>query len=131
MLKITENIRSLYAINLVEGEGVGTAYEYYVKLRKLERFVNSIERPKRILIAGLPERYGLSMDFFLLGQMLQAETVAIDERSDALERAGVGHGSAVIVLNLRQAVKRNTQGGEMLYQPSQLWRGENPICGGK
>lgn len=87
MLKIGRSIKSLYDINLVEGEGVGTAYEYYAKLRKLKNFINSIEKPKRILVAGLPERYGLSMDFFLLGQILQAETVAIDERADALERA--------------------------------------------
>ena len=39
------------------------------------------------MIAGLPEKYGLSMDFFLLGQMLKAETIAIDERGDVLERA--------------------------------------------
>ena len=87
MLKIAENITSLYTVNLVEGEGVGTAYEYYAKLRKLKRFINSIEKPKRILIAGLPEKYGLSMDFFLLGQMLQAETVVVDERPDALGKA--------------------------------------------
>ena len=86
MLETSESIKSLYAINLIEGEGVGTAYEYYSKLRKLRKFINSIGSPKRILIAGLPEKYGLSMDFFLLGQMLQAETVVIDERSDALER---------------------------------------------
>ena len=70
MLKIKYDIKSLYAINLVEGEGLGTAYEYYAKFRKLENFINSIKKPKRILIAGLPEKYGLSMDFFLLGQML-------------------------------------------------------------
>jgi hypothetical protein len=81
-----ESIKSLYPINLIEGEGVGTSYEYYAKLRKLKKFVRSIGRPKRILIAGLPEKYGLSMDFFLLGQMLQAETVAIDERPDVLQR---------------------------------------------
>lgn len=87
MFKITHNIKSLYDINLVEGEGVGTAYEYYAKLMKLRVFINSIKRPRRILIAGLPEKYGLSMDFFLLGQMLQAEVVAIDERPEALKRA--------------------------------------------
>jgi len=87
MLRIKENIKSLYAINLAEGEGLGTAYEYYAKLRKLKKFINSIEKPKKILIAGLPEKYGLSMDFFLLGQILQAETVVIDDRVDALERA--------------------------------------------
>lgn len=87
MIKITENIKSLYAINLVEGEGIGTAYEYYAKLRKLEKFINSMEKPKKILIAGLPEKYGLSMDFFLLGQKLNTETVVVDERSEVLERA--------------------------------------------
>jgi hypothetical protein len=87
MFKINETIKSLYAINLIEGEGIGTAYEYYVKLRKLRKFINSIERPQKILIAGLPEKYGLSMDFFLLGQMLQAEIVVIDERIHILERA--------------------------------------------
>jgi len=81
-----ESIKSLYPVNLIEGEGVGTSYEYYAKLRKLKKFIRSMDRPKRILIAGLPEKYGLSMDFFLLGQMLQAETVAIDERPDVLER---------------------------------------------
>ena len=86
-MKVEKNIQSWYAINLIEGEGVGTSYEYYAKLRKLRRFINSIGKPKRILIAGLPEKYGLSMDFFLLGEILQAEIVVIDERSDALERA--------------------------------------------
>ena len=88
MLKIEKNIQSWYAINLIEGEGVGTAYEYYAKLRKLRKFINSIGKPKRILIAGLPEKYGLSMDFFWLGGMLHAETVIIDDRSETLERAG-------------------------------------------
>jgi len=87
MLKIKHDIKSLYAINLVEGEGVGTAYEYCAKFRKLEKFINSIEKPKKILIAGLPEKYGLSMDFFLLGQILKAETVVVDERPEVLARA--------------------------------------------
>ena len=87
MLKIKHDIKSLYAINLIEGEGVGTAYEYYAKFRKLERFLNSIEKPKKILIAGLPEKYGLSMDFILLGQILKAETVVVDERPQVLARA--------------------------------------------
>ncbi|MFP4081639.1 MAG: hypothetical protein ACLFVG_02665 [Candidatus Aminicenantes bacterium] len=86
MIKI-KGIKSLYNINLAEGEGLGTAYEYYIKLRKLKKFINSIKNLSQILIAGLPQKYGLSMDFFLLGQMLQAETVVVDERPDILERA--------------------------------------------
>lgn len=88
MSELREDIKSLYAINLLEGEGVGTAYEYYAKSKKLKRFLHAIGRPKRILIAGLPERYGLSMDFFLMGDRLGAEMVVIDERQNALERAG-------------------------------------------
>jgi hypothetical protein len=87
MIVLKETIKSLYAINLVEGEGLGTAYEYFTKLRKLKRFVSSIERPERILIAGLPEKYGLSMDFILLGQALDAEIIVADERKGVLERA--------------------------------------------
>jgi hypothetical protein len=87
MLKIKKSIHSWYAINLVEGEGIGTAYEYCAKFRKLARFLNSIEKPKNILIAGLPEKYGLSMDFFWLAQILKAETVVVDERPEVLDRA--------------------------------------------
>ena len=87
-MKIRKNIQSWYPINLIEGEGVGTAYEYYAKLKKLRKFIISIGNPKRILIAGLPEKYGFSMDFFWLGAMLNAETVVIDDRSEALENTG-------------------------------------------
>jgi hypothetical protein len=87
MKKTTENIRSLYTINLLEGEGVGTSYEYYAKSRKLRKFLRKIEKPTRILIAGLPEKYGLSMDSFLLAEGLGAEIVVVDERPDVLERA--------------------------------------------
>lgn len=87
-MKIEKNIQAWYAINLIEGEGVGTAYEYYSKLRKLRKFLYSIGIPKRILIAGLPEKYGLSMDFFWLGGCLNAETVVIDDRTEVLERVG-------------------------------------------
>jgi hypothetical protein len=87
-MKIRKNIQSWYPINLIEGEGVGTAYEYFAKLKKLRKFIISIGNPKRILIAGLPEKYGFSMDFFWLGAMLNAETVVIDDRSEALENTG-------------------------------------------
>ena len=83
----SESIRSLYALNLLEGEGLGTSYEYYVKLRRLKRFILSVGPPKKILIAGLPERYGLSLDFFLLGRMLCADVFVVDERSERLDKA--------------------------------------------
>lgn len=89
MGKIAQDIRFLYGINLMEGEGIGTAYEYYTKLRKLAKFIESIEKPRKMLIAGLPEKYGLSMDFFLLGQKLQAEIVAVDDRPEVLRKGEI------------------------------------------
>jgi hypothetical protein len=81
----SESIRSLYALNLLEGEGLGTSYEYYVKFRKLEKFVRTVRPLNKILIAGLPEKYGLSLDFFLLGRILSADIMVIDERADKIE----------------------------------------------
>jgi hypothetical protein len=86
-VRLRTSIKSLYTLNLLEGEGVGTAYEYFTKLRKLERFINSIKRPKNILVAGLPEKYGLSMDFFLIAQTLGAQLVVVDDREERLARA--------------------------------------------
>jgi hypothetical protein len=82
-----QSIKSLYRLSLVEQEGIGTAYEYYAKLARLSRFLRVVAKPKRILIAGLPERYGFSMDFFLLSEQLQAEIVAVDERPERVELA--------------------------------------------
>ena len=86
-VRLKKSIKSLYGLNLLEGEGVGTAYEYFTKLRKLEKFINSIERPKNILVAGLPEKYGLSMDFFLMADTLRAQIVVVDDRDDRLQQA--------------------------------------------
>jgi len=57
---VTSSMEEFYELALSEGEGLGTAYEYYVKqriLRKLLRF-----RPRTALIYGLPEKYGYSLD---------------------------------------------------------------------
>ncbi len=87
MPKVRESIKSYYALALAEGEGVGTAYEYYAKAGKLGRFLDSTGGVQTILIAGLPERFGFSMDFFLLAEKLKADVLAIDERSDRIQRA--------------------------------------------
>ena len=81
------SIKSLYPLALAEGEGVGTAYEYFAKRLVLAAFLKSIPPPGRLLIAGLPEKYGSSLDFLLLGEELAvAEVVLIDDRPAALER---------------------------------------------
>ena len=80
------SIKSLYALALAEGEGMGTAYEYYVKRMALGRYLKDRPRPNSILIAGLPEKYGVSLDFLLLATELEAKTTVIDDRPAAMER---------------------------------------------
>lgn len=82
----SRSIKSLYPLALAEGEGVGTAYEYYAKRLLLRGFLKQMSRPRRILIAGLPEKYGSSLDFLLLAEELQAEVVVADHRLEALEK---------------------------------------------
>lgn len=62
------NIQDYYEYALAEGEGLGTAYEYYVKRKLMDRLVSK-EKICTLLVYGLPEKYGLSVDFFLYGQM--------------------------------------------------------------
>ena len=51
-----QSIKSLYPLALAEGEGVGTAYEYYPKRLRLVRWLKQKQRLQHILIAGLPEK---------------------------------------------------------------------------
>jgi hypothetical protein len=58
-------LKKLYKIALAEKQGLGSAYEYYAKIRLLKRLLRDF-RPKTVLVYGLPERYGYSLDFFWL-----------------------------------------------------------------
>ncbi|MCP4426490.1 MAG: hypothetical protein GY803_18510 [Chloroflexi bacterium] len=80
------SIKSLYVLALAEGEGVGTAYEYFAKRLVLGRWLRQLERPLRILIAGLPEKYGSSLDFLQLATELGAAVTVVDERPLALQK---------------------------------------------
>jgi hypothetical protein len=81
------SVRSLYTLALAEGEGIGTAYEYYAKRLVLARWMASLHPPRQLLIAGLPEKYGSSLDLFLLAQDLAVtELVVIEDRPWALEK---------------------------------------------
>ena len=82
----SRSIKSLYPLALAEGEGVGTAYEYYAKRLILRRFLRRMARPRRILIAGLPEKYGSSLDFLLLAGELKAEVVVAEYRAEFVEK---------------------------------------------
>ncbi len=80
------SIKSLYALALAEGEGVGTAYEYYARRLALAAWLKRLARPARMLVAGLPQKYGSSLDFLLLAEELGASVTVADERPYALEK---------------------------------------------
>lgn len=79
-------IKSLYTLALAEDEGVGTAYEYYAKRLVLRPWLKTLPPIKRMLIAGLPQKYGSSLDHLYLAEELGAEVVVVDERPEALEK---------------------------------------------
>ncbi len=80
------SIKDLYVPALAEGEGVGTAYEYFAKRLVLARWLKDYPRPSRILVAGLPEKYGTSLDFLQLADELNAAVTVVDSRPAALAR---------------------------------------------
>ncbi len=84
------SIKSLYVLALAEGEGVGTAYEYFAKRLVLARWLKNRQaqkrKPERLLIAGLPEKYGSSLDFLQVAQELGADVTVADERPSALQK---------------------------------------------
>lgn len=61
------HIKKLYEIALVGKEGLGTAYECFVKLKLLHKLTRK-KKITTILIYGLPEKYGFSLDFFLFAK---------------------------------------------------------------
>ena len=80
------SIKTLYGLALAEEEGVGTAYEYYAKRLVLARWLKGLATPRQILIAGLPEKYGVSLDFIQLAAELDAQVTILDDRPGALEK---------------------------------------------
>lgn len=82
------SIKSLYTPALAEGEGVGTAYEYFAKRLVIGPWLRQWDkRPSKILMAGCPEKYGSSLDFVLLAAELGAELQVVDDRPAAVEKA--------------------------------------------
>jgi hypothetical protein len=100
----TVSIKSLYPLALAEGEGVGTAYEYFAKRLALRKWLPGLTSSGDILIAGLPEKYGVSLDFLLLAEQLGRGVVVVDERPNALEKVK-GALAAAQEIGLLQSVK--------------------------
>lgn len=65
---------------------MGTAYEYVAKRQVLRRWM--VNRPAGgLLVAGLPEIYGSSLDYLLIADELQIPALMIDDRPEFLDRA--------------------------------------------
>lgn len=79
------DVANLYPIALLEGEGMGTAYEYSAKLKLLQRTVATIPHLQRLIIGGLPEDYGIDLDLALLAARYGCQTVVVDDRPSLLE----------------------------------------------
>jgi hypothetical protein len=84
---MADAIKTLYPYALAEGEGVGTAYEYVAKARVVAPLIAKLGRGGRILVAGLPEKYGTSLDFAILAHRAGADLHAVDDRDSAIDRA--------------------------------------------
>ncbi len=68
----------------LEGQGLGTAYEYLAKYRHLRRVLAHL--PKTALIYGLPEKYGFSLDLFWFCQQHGIKAHVWDDRLRKLSR---------------------------------------------
>lgn len=79
------SVMNLYPIALLEGEGMGTAYEYSAKLKLLRRVITATRAPQRLFIGGLPEDYGVDLDMALLAAQYGCQTVVADDRIELLE----------------------------------------------
>ena len=79
-------ISSLYTLARAEGEGARAAYQYFVKRLALGRWLSFAGRPRRILVAGLPEAYGAGLDLLQLAAGYGARVTVADERPHALSR---------------------------------------------
>lgn len=80
------SIKALHSLARAEGEGVGTAYEYFTRRLVLGPWLRTLGRPQRILIAGLPEKNGSSLDFLQLAAECGATVTVVDDRPQALSR---------------------------------------------
>ena len=83
------DLGDLYDLARKQNEGLGTAYEYRVKLKLLDRLLAKLDsRPRSLLIAGLPEKYGYGMDIVLLSHALKAKLTVTEDRSQCLKVFG-------------------------------------------
>ncbi|MBN1641076.1 MAG: hypothetical protein JXA09_07560 [Anaerolineae bacterium] len=78
------SVAALYPVALMEGEGMGTAYEYSAKLKLLRRLLAGEPSPARVMVGGLPEAYGYSLDLALLAHLYDCHVTVADDREEML-----------------------------------------------
>lgn len=74
-----------YKLALLEGEGLGTAYEYFVKLMLLNKYFKK-NKIKNVLIYGLPEKYGFSLDFIYFCYKNNLNVFLFEKRGDKIKK---------------------------------------------
>ena len=84
-LSLPASVPNLYHLALWEGEGLGTAYEYSVKLKLLRRVVSRMGPPRRVLVGGLPEAYGVDLSLALLAGWYDCQVVVAEDREPLLQ----------------------------------------------
>lgn len=80
--------KSMHYAARLGGEGYGTAYEYMAKARFLVRVKHDLgcEDIDKLLILGLPQKYGLSLDFLFWAEYLRvSEVLVFDTREGKLD----------------------------------------------
>lgn len=80
------NIRRYNEVAVIEGEGLGTGYEYFAKNAIIRQAIRA-KTINTVLIVGLPEKYGFSMDFLILADILGAQAIVYEDRTEKIERA--------------------------------------------
>jgi hypothetical protein len=80
----------MYPLALLEEQGMGTAYEYYSKLRVMQATFARFGYPRNMVVLGLPEKHGYDLDFVLAAHQLRSAGVlgpltVCDDRSEVLE----------------------------------------------
>jgi len=76
---VTSDEKKLLALTYAEYEGIGTWYEYLAKYRLFSR----INNPKKVLLAGIPQEYGIAADTILFA-IHGAELTVLDNRKEKL-----------------------------------------------
>jgi hypothetical protein len=75
----------MYPLALLEGQGMGTAYEYYSKMRVMRGVFARTTVPRSMIAVGLPEKHGYDLDFVMLARQLRCPLLVCEDRPAVLQ----------------------------------------------